>query len=494
MSTITNPLELQEIISRVGWFIPLWVARPCNPDADLDFTPAQLAACTRVSHLWRTSLTPILWRVYDWYRCARVPWTSLAPNLHHLRYVHLSLPWELDMVPARLKTLYLYSEAVQASQLLHANSHIAELTWNSGCCKDHDPSSQSALEALSQLQICHLRYYHFKVPENLDRILGNNPDLQKLTLFHVKGISEEYQYRSLENLTLLRLQVDWLQNHCLVHLVRFCPRLETFEYEAAIACPTFLLAQNLRKYCPVLHTLRRLDYQLYDPGNLQEDVAELEVLALLQASRPGGLKVLEMALLTLTDRIFLDLLGRHGQALEKVELRLQRVNAENVRNVARLLRSCPRLVSLNVQHIRPHGVTLGGLEGFPPGESMCFLDVDETWCCSNTLESIQLRGFTPDCTMEEGSTDVWVIPRIDGLPDRHSDKDREFLVNIANHSWTYKAVPVVAEDGDVRLNSIPQDLRDVRQIVFDRVVRWPQMRRVVVENLEYVKIQDDKER
>ncbi|KAG0337861.1 hypothetical protein BG000_004871 [Podila horticola] len=476
-----NPLELQELLYRVGWFVPLWVPRACN-STDLDFCPSDLVACTKVNRLWRTTLTPILWRVYDWYRNARVPLADLVLNVQHLRYVHLATPWDPDTLPTRLQVLCLYSEAVASMRLLYANPQLAQLAWNSGCCRDHDPNIQVALESLSRLQVFDLKYYHFSAPEQLNRILANNLHLRQLTLYHIEGITNAFDYAPLENLTCLRLQVDWLRNPALAHLLRSCSSLEVLEYEAAIACPTFPLAHNLRECCPRLHTLCRIDYRLYDPGNLQEDLCELEVVALIQAVALGRMRVLEMSVLTLTDRICHVLVARHGQVLERIKLRCQRVNEANVRNVGRLLRACPRLVALDVSHV----ASWGAVQGFPPRDSLRLLDEGGPWGCENTLQEIRMLGFTPECTMVEGATDTREpIPRILGLPERHLDEDKGILDLIVRHGWVCKAVPAVSMDIEVNLDSIPADLRFLRNVVFDHVVRWPQIRRVEVENLEY---------
>lgn len=113
---MTNPLELYEIVDRVGEFIQCWMPNERHPD-QFDFHPRDLTACIGVCRLWRTCLTPLLWLVYDKGQMSiswRIPAEVLNAHSSHFRYALLSHSRPTFTLQATyLREICLHSEALQ---------------------------------------------------------------------------------------------------------------------------------------------------------------------------------------------------------------------------------------------------------------------------------------------------------------------------------------------------------------------------------------------
>ncbi|KAF8980077.1 hypothetical protein BGZ46_004665 [Entomortierella lignicola] len=62
-----NPLEIPELLTQVGRFLPLWVREPYYKGArhELAFRPKTFHACILVNKFWYSTLMPILWYNYN---------------------------------------------------------------------------------------------------------------------------------------------------------------------------------------------------------------------------------------------------------------------------------------------------------------------------------------------------------------------------------------------------------------------------------------------
>ncbi|KAI1315461.1 hypothetical protein EDD11_000742 [Mortierella claussenii] len=78
-----HPLDIPEILARVGQFVPLWVK--INPDSRAYFYPQTLVRCTAVSRHWRSVMSPILWFLFDDNLMSTVPRLVAHRNAHFIR-------------------------------------------------------------------------------------------------------------------------------------------------------------------------------------------------------------------------------------------------------------------------------------------------------------------------------------------------------------------------------------------------------------------------
>jgi len=83
-----SPLEQAELVYRVGWFLPLWVPHETRKKG-YHFHPEDLLSCIQVNKLWRRTLTPLLWMVYDESneRQKNAPPNLIEAHSPHFRYL-----------------------------------------------------------------------------------------------------------------------------------------------------------------------------------------------------------------------------------------------------------------------------------------------------------------------------------------------------------------------------------------------------------------------
>ncbi|KAG0291012.1 hypothetical protein BGZ97_006014 [Linnemannia gamsii] len=109
----THPLEVPEILTRIGQYLPLWVERDEDDLGDkvIAFDHQTLLSCMQVSKLWHQTLLPILWHSYDGLKMNALPQEMMEPAI---------------------------SLATQ-KELIHSNPRLRYLEW-------HGPERTTALE------------------------------------------------------------------------------------------------------------------------------------------------------------------------------------------------------------------------------------------------------------------------------------------------------------------------------------------------------------
>ncbi|KAF9079528.1 hypothetical protein BGX23_003819, partial [Mortierella sp. AD031] len=93
----SHPLEIPEILIRIGSFLPLWNDEVIIPPSQVPFfDPKTPLACVPVSKLWRQTLLPVLWYCYDCVHMHSVPQDIVA--LYSL-YFRVMRVFEEDPTP-----------------------------------------------------------------------------------------------------------------------------------------------------------------------------------------------------------------------------------------------------------------------------------------------------------------------------------------------------------------------------------------------------------
>ena len=150
----TNPLALPEIVLRIGLYIRIWFPVPSDSTiykiTTYDFQPNDLLAAIAVNRLFRGTLEPLLWTVYN--ECCFHPkgflpkcasrLITLNNSCQHIRYLellHRAEPRHLFQQPdlfqfkncTRLRELKLskYVDLGWAVQLIEANPDLILLDW-----------------------------------------------------------------------------------------------------------------------------------------------------------------------------------------------------------------------------------------------------------------------------------------------------------------------------------------------------------------------------
>ncbi|KAF9171263.1 hypothetical protein BGX20_007894 [Mortierella sp. AD010] len=278
-----NPLDLPEILTRIGQFIPLWIR---NPDSryGLIFEPQDLLSAMAVNRHFYVTLTPLLWTVYD-----DLILQSNEPSEQGL----YDIPHLQELVISR------YFPPEQAIELVLANPKLLFLDWESPTTLGFTitPAIYQPLLSLCHLQILHLSGWN-QIPEEGDTdplhrlrtvLVNNSAHLQNLSLSFMSGLESITEWVVLPNLRTLALDNVWESNPALVHLVRFCPALETLIVHADRGCDVKTLAPLLRDHCPKLSAIRCPNgYLMFQSGFLLSDE---EYVILIEECRPLSTRV-----------------------------------------------------------------------------------------------------------------------------------------------------------------------------------------------------------
>lgn len=133
-----HPLEIPEILSLIGSFVPAWTQH-----SKPQFSPQDLLSCTLVSKLWRHAMLPHLWAVYDQDAMGKAHLTVVSRYSVHFRIlqqsVHPTLNEQLwgtdDSGQAILKCTLLKSLSISQMptsrelQFLSNNRGLESLKW-----------------------------------------------------------------------------------------------------------------------------------------------------------------------------------------------------------------------------------------------------------------------------------------------------------------------------------------------------------------------------
>ncbi|KAG0347291.1 hypothetical protein BG005_000259, partial [Podila minutissima] len=287
-----NPLELYEIVCRVGTFIQLYTWD--RDDARFyRFAPNDLLSCLRVCRLWHAALVPLLWTVYSDLEMERrkVPIETIVAHSQHIKF------FEYDnnvsrgpLLPTNLRELRLngVSSFESCADYILANPQLTALDWTLRLEHQADPlqclAIQTALESLSQLQ--HLRLGNWRVydPVQFSRLIRKTPGLKELALVQMEGLGRLEGCPLIHNVTRLYLQCLWSNmNPGLSDLLRLCPNLQSLTLFNFNDCPMATITRNLRECCPWLTTIDTMATYLdaHDPVPWEEG----DVLMIFEATQ-----------------------------------------------------------------------------------------------------------------------------------------------------------------------------------------------------------------
>ncbi|KAF9322374.1 hypothetical protein BG003_000045 [Podila horticola] len=503
---MTSPLNIPEILLEIGCCIPLWspddtkyqMGRPSRCKK-FKLHPQDLVACASVNQIWRRTMLPLLWAVYDelemnnwnlsaeylashksWYGDGAgfnnwdVPAETLEVRSVHFKYVTLYKPWPSGTLKATgIRDLTTTSIILQENMdLLRSNPQLSVLHLTCSDFGDADfDAVYPALEPVSSLQSLRLNSY-LGNPSLLTRLLNNNAGLEKLRIGYIRGLTGFEGCAPLTRVTDVRLDASWLPNPGMAQLFRYTPNLHSLSFVIDDDCPLAELSKTLQRYCPQLVSIKcRTD---------EREVTVDEVVAMIESA--SHLMDFEAYPPMFTDKICRAFLAHTGW-LESVNLCVSGWGRENSPpSMGRLLAHCPNLRHLIIRH------------GHGPEDTFCqHLGPDvqwpkEPWCCLQ-LENIELSGFvfpqhwshvfckghSEDGPAQDENANMESVR----LLPQHSKADGPFIEDILSRGWTY-----TAKDWDSFLLS--SDLRDMRNWIFEHTRDFSQLHSVTVEGFEYL--------
>ncbi|KAK3806226.1 MAG: hypothetical protein JOS17DRAFT_797467 [Linnemannia elongata] len=279
----THPLELPEILLRIGHFIPLWVHIPHIDNYRMQ--PQALVPFVLVSRLWYNTLSSLLWYFYDTELTNEdMPQSVIAyfsPYIRILRATpQMVWPFECtnltELVLRRFSSkfynfvcqTYSYNAFEFERQMVRSNHDLKALDWT--CPLIHLPTLDAndfvQLIKLESLTLNHWNSAGGEFGRVLQAVAGSLRRLRVGYLTGKENDDEAYVTRDMiskfgrRTLALPKLEsfelITKLEDKCL-GVIRCCPKLTTFN-----ACmlggsdeDARQLAKDLCDFCPKLTTL-----------------------------------------------------------------------------------------------------------------------------------------------------------------------------------------------------------------------------------------------
>ncbi|KAG0096061.1 hypothetical protein BGZ93_005077 [Podila epicladia] len=390
---MTNPLDIFEIVQRVGCFIQIHKKREDHRYWHFDFRPKDLISCIQVNNAWRQALTPLLWRVYDEEEMVKlqVPATIFQANSQYFWYLDIGTPWPADTLrPTQLRQLAIRGQVLRTNLgLLQSNRLLSSLVVKLYDGTDYN-EIQEALDPVTWLRTLQFHCGETLDSDHLAAFIFNNLELKELLVSHIRGFERIVTSHPLIHLTSLHLNTQLEDNPGLVLLIRFCPNLEEIWFHGYDTCPFEAIATNIRECCPNVSSIRCLDTFAVNFG--EEVIPEDELVTLIKSSR--RLTHFEMPILDLTARVCLAFLQPHWTNLTMLRLYVYGEDAfDTLPNAGKILGVC-----FNLEKV----VLANPCHDWQPVE--CFGLVEVPWASKN-LEAFTLRGVQYIPQSEESITE-----------------------------------------------------------------------------------------
>ncbi|KAI9234292.1 MAG: hypothetical protein BYD32DRAFT_423942 [Podila humilis] len=509
-----------ELIYRVGWFVSPWVSSKEGHRDLFEFRPKDLLACIAVNRTWHRTLSSLLWMTYcdtpgtPWGASTSVRWgdwdvpsTTVVTYSRYFRYLSLHLPWTGNALHStHLRELVVSNSALRSCiDLVSDNPQLTLLSLEFDGDDVYD-DLHSAFDSLTRLKsLCLNRCSFRSSTDQFISFVGDNPVLKHLSLTDLTGLTRFQEHPAFECLTHLVLDCSWNSNPGIVHLIRLCPHLESLTFQPDISCPATNLSKAIRESCPRLISISCTEIYRHF---LEPIMGDNRILLLIQAI--PRLVHFDMAINNFSWTICQTLLGVNSGWLETVHLYHDRGNKEGCRNASRILATCSNLRSFILFHRSIVEMT----------EDVQAL-FDLPWNCP-LLERIELVGFQSyddatddDDNGSETQSESSEAPAIglgrstggpggwDGEdsfggpstdPEDRSESiryeprsrahteasDHDFLNMLERHGWKDRF------SGDA-VQTITRAERALRDRLFERLVDLPSMKRIIVQECEYVR-------
>ncbi|KAF9134668.1 hypothetical protein BGW39_006257 [Mortierella sp. 14UC] len=378
----THPLEVPEILTRIGQYLPLWVEHQDEIDLDnkdIAFCHQTLLSCMQVSKLWHHTLLPILWYSYDGLKMITLPQEVITRYSPYFRNFRSPGCHAGPFLSTHLVELTIYIQMMDppislATQkdLIRANPRLRYLEWHGPeKVTDLDKEDFEGLKCLQELRLFHwsgrgrrLAKVLGAVAESLcafevSRIEGVLPgDLSGILQRQLNQAQDESTDIYRKNNTagsiavtgtggvteetglvlpyMEKLKVIFDKNPDYVELAQCCPNLRRLTVAGLGHGDTGRLSRCLRSHCQQLKGLVLKDVLLP-----QEDAIEL----LRSCLSAGGLVKIHLDVVGLEQDLISAIL-LHAATLEHLTIASSAEDAVDLDGVLRLMVECEKLKHL----------------------------------------------------------------------------------------------------------------------------------------------------
>ncbi|KAG0275310.1 hypothetical protein BGZ95_008934 [Linnemannia exigua] len=271
-----HPLELPEIIERVGYFLPLWDQTLSDHTCRLEtvLKPKTFHACLLVSKLWRQTLLPILWTLYDAEGMSHIPKDTLTRYSPFFRTFYMQQGQIVSNYCCTQLTSATLNPGIadldQLRQILYTNRGLKSLEWNG-------PVGSELLAIddfthLTQLEILSLSHWDISAGRLGQALAPLAGSLRKLDLGWLKGTNGRDTWNQDDDESGQDVQAMEHDSNNLGD----CPILPLVETFRAIGPPYSVDPTWIVKRCP---NLSRLDLTLLRNNN-EEDGKEDHIISM----------------------------------------------------------------------------------------------------------------------------------------------------------------------------------------------------------------------
>ncbi|KAF9278927.1 hypothetical protein BGZ88_000273 [Linnemannia elongata] len=399
----THPLELPEILTRVAYYLPVWVQLPNKYTGQLEteFKPAAILSCMRVSKLWYQIMLPLLWHTYSGPHFARAPIKIVHRFSPHFRVFRSYLGHEGPFQCTGLVELNMSQHGrtshgngvdleTQCS-LVASNRDLRKLYWHGP--SDLVPMDVNSLTGLRKVDDMMLLCW-----EGTDGLLAKvlqavSGTVTRLGIYSIHGVAEgdlmadagngAKEPLVLPHVVKLSYRINHDQSKGLEELVRCCPNLKKLYIIPEYNFDMKRLSKNIQECC---HKMEALTVKY-------ADLDDKDVVALLWGCRVGpGLVRLNLTLQRLSDAVT-DAILVHSRTLQSVKLDIRVRGTLDVKNMLRILVECRYAWRIDIR-----GCGTGSLE------TLLSTLKSQPWGCKD-LEIFGLRLMLPSPSLTQNRGD-----------------------------------------------------------------------------------------
>ncbi|KAF9931905.1 hypothetical protein FBU30_009326 [Linnemannia zychae] len=373
----THPLEVPEILTRIGEYLPLWVEQD-DPLVDLDnladdkdivFDPHVLLSCMQVSKLWYQTLLPVLWYSYDGFKMSGISQETITRYSYYFRDFRSLGGHAGPFRSSHLVELTIYMQmqrptiSLQSQKdLVKANPRLRYLEWHGPeMITDLDAEDFIGLKCLQDLHLFRWNGGERKLARVLQAVAGT---LRAFEVSRIKNVLPGDLVSALHELddnknkqiilsddtargdkcsglilpNLEKLKVMFDKNPDYVELAQCCPNLKRLTVTGLGPVKIDRLSYCLQNHCQRLNVLVLKDVLLS-----QEDAIDL----LQSTLSAGGLVKIHLDVIGFEhDMISAILL--HAPTLEKLTISSTAEDNVDIRGIMRILVECEKLKQLRL--------------------------------------------------------------------------------------------------------------------------------------------------
>ncbi|KAF9155928.1 hypothetical protein BG015_007959 [Linnemannia schmuckeri] len=275
----THALELPEILTRVGYFLPLWISQvvPESGIPKMTFKPKTVLSCLLVCKLWSRTLLPVLWYTYIYESMKRASQEVLVRNSPLLRILdaHSDLPSPFHCTNLlELTILQGVLDLDAQRQLVRTNPGLRVLRWDGPYTQvPLNPQDFVHLKRIRSLVISHWVGGDGALAKVLTEVSGS---LVKLDLGWIQGMEksdlaakvsagEGSVKKRTDGLVLPYLETfisscSWPKGPDPSDLVQCCPNLKSCDTILTGDIDVTRLSDTLIDCCPKLDNVTVRDY------------------------------------------------------------------------------------------------------------------------------------------------------------------------------------------------------------------------------------------